>query len=125
MLHGLFSGCGEWGLPCSCAAWASHCSGFSCGIRALGHMGFSKWPHVGSVVVAPGLKSAGSAVTVHRLSLSAAWGAGCGEGLLPGPEIKPMSPALAGGFFTPEPPGKPVINIFLGLSPLEAIAIFI
>ena len=26
---------------------------------------------------------------------------------LPGPGIKPMSPALAGGFFTTQPPGKP------------------
>ena len=26
---------------------------------------------------------------------------------LPGPEIEPMSPVLAGGFFTAEPPGKP------------------
>jgi len=26
---------------------------------------------------------------------------------LPGPGIKPMSPALAGRFFTTEPPGKP------------------
>ena len=26
---------------------------------------------------------------------------------LPDPGIKPMSPALAGGFFTTEPPGKP------------------
>ena len=25
---------------------------------------------------------------------------------LPGPGIKPVSPALAGGFFTTEPPGK-------------------
>ena len=29
-------------------------------------------------------------------------------GDLPDPEIKPMSPALAGGFFTSEPPRKPV-----------------
>ena len=28
-------------------------------------------------------------------------------GDLPDPGIKPMSPALAGGFFTTEPPGKP------------------
>ena len=27
---------------------------------------------------------------------------------LPNPGIEPMSPALAGGFFTTEPPGKPV-----------------
>ena len=26
----------------------------------------------------------------------------------PDPGIKPKSPALAGGFFTPEPPGKPM-----------------
>jgi len=29
-------------------------------------------------------------------------------GDLPDPEIKPWSPALAGKFFTAEPPGKPV-----------------
>ena len=30
-------------------------------------------------------------------------------GGLPDPGIKPLSPALAGGFFTTEPPGKPNI----------------
>ena len=30
------------------------------------------------------------------------------SGDLPGPGIKPMSPALAGRFFTTEPPGKPI-----------------
>ena len=34
---------------------------------------------------------------------------------LPDPEIQPASPALAGGFFTTEPPGKPWINLFLFL----------
>ena len=34
-------------------------------------------------------------------------------GDLPDPGIEPMSPALAGGFFTTEPPGKP--NLPLGL----------
>ena len=29
-------------------------------------------------------------------------------GDLPDPGIEPVSPALAGGFFTAEPPGKPV-----------------
>ena len=32
---------------------------------------------------------------------------------LPGPGIKPMSPALAGRFFTTESPGKPQINLSL------------
>ena len=31
---------------------------------------------------------------------------------LPRPGIKPMSPALAGGFFTTEPPGKPSLKSF-------------
>jgi len=30
-------------------------------------------------------------------------------GDLPSPGIKPVSPALTGGFFTTEPPGKPCI----------------
>ena len=29
-------------------------------------------------------------------------------GTLPDPGIEPESPALAGGFFTAEPPGKPI-----------------
>ena len=38
---GLFSSCGEQGLLSSYCVWASCCGGFSCGPRALGHMGFS------------------------------------------------------------------------------------
>ena len=33
-------------------------------------------------------------------------------GNLPDPEIKPGSPALAPGFFTTEPPGKPHVHIY-------------
>ena len=45
-------------------------------------------------------------------------------GDLPDPGIEPMSPALAGGFFTTEPPGKPkillyVIVLFSLLSPID------
>ena len=29
---------------------------------------------------------------------------------LPGPEIEPGSPVLAGGFFTPDPPEKPILH---------------
>ena len=32
---------------------------------------------------------------------------------LPGPGLEPVSPALAGGFLTTEPPGKPLTCIFL------------
>ena len=35
---------------------------------------------------------------------------------LPDPGIKPMSPALAGGFLTAEPPGKPMHVILIQLS---------
>jgi len=33
-------------------------------------------------------------------------------GDLPNPRIEPVSPALAGGFFTTEPPGKPIMLYF-------------
>ena len=34
------------------------------------------------------------------------------SGDLPDPGIKPLFPALAGGFFTPEPPGKPIKRVY-------------
>ena len=34
-------------------------------------------------------------------------------GDLPDPGIEPMSPALAAGFFTTEPPGKPQESSFI------------
>ena len=34
---GLFSSCGEQRLLSNCSVWASHCSDFSCGARALEH----------------------------------------------------------------------------------------
>ena len=37
---------------------------------------------------------------------------------LPDPGIKPASPALAGGFFIPEPPGKPTIPLYTCISHL-------
>ena len=36
----------------------------------------------------------------------------CGMWDLPGPEIEPLSPALASGFFTTEPAGKPYTLIY-------------
>ena len=54
------------GLLSSCGAWASYCSGFSCGAQDLGH--------VGSAVAAPGLWSTGSAVVSHGLSCPVACG---------------------------------------------------
>ena len=36
---------------------------------------------------------------------------------LPDPQIEPASPALAGGFFTIEPLGKPIVKDFFQLKP--------
>ena len=58
------------------------------------------WGSQSSAVAAPGLQSTVSVDVVHGFSCSEA----CGILLEPG--IEPLSLALAGGFFTPEPPGK-------------------
>ena len=73
-----------------CGARSSQCGGFSCcEAQDLGH--------VASVATDPGLYSTGSAVVVH--GLSCLWD-------LPGPGIKSMAPALAGGFLSTAPPEK-------------------
>ena len=41
-------------------------------------------------------------------------------GDLPDPGIEPMSPALASGFFTTEPPGKPIYELLCVQSPCRA-----
>ena len=91
---GVFSSCGEHELPQKNVAirW---------GVGASPHSGFS-----GSGAQA--VQSLGSWALEHRLS-------SCGapayllQGMwdLFGSRIKPVSPELAGGFFTTEPPGKP------------------
>ena len=76
------------GATLHCGARASHCSGFSCcGAGALGAQA--------SVVVARGLSSCGTRAQLLRNT----WD-------LPGPGLKPVSTALAGGFLTTVPPGK-------------------
>ena len=46
---------------------------------------------------------------------------------LPGPGLEPVSPALAGGFLTIAPPGKPksmfLMEVFLGLNELIILGI--
>ena len=64
-----------------------------------------------SIAVAPGLWSTGAVVMVHGLSFSSA----CVN--LPGPGTEPVSPALAGGFFTVEPPGKLPLRFHLLYTP--------
>ena len=91
---GLFSSCGEQGLLSSCDMQDPHCGGFSCcGAWAVGCLGFS---------------SCGSWALEHRLSSCSTW-AQLPRSMwdLLGSGREPLSPALASGFFTTEPPGKP------------------
>ena len=90
------------GATLHCCAQASHCGGFSCcRAQALGARA--------SVVVAHRLSICGSQALERRLSscgtraqlLGGMWN-------LPGPGLEPVSPALAGGFLTNAPPGKPL-----------------
>ena len=68
-----------------------------------------------SVVVAHGLSSCGSWALERRLS-------SCGarawllRGMcdLPGPGLKPVSPALASGFLATAPPRKSLFKVFFG-----------
>ena len=90
----LFSSCSNWELLSSCGAQASHCGDFSCcRAQALGHVGFSS---CGSQALKHRLNSRGAQVQL----LHGMWD-------LPRPGMEPVSAALAGGFFTTEPPGKP------------------
>ena len=61
-----------------------------------------------SVVAVCGLSSCGAQALEPRLN-TVAQRLSCSEacGNLPGSQIEHASPALAGGFFTTEPPGKP------------------
>ena len=95
------------GATLHCSVRASHCRGFSyCEARALGAQA--------SVVVACGLSGCGLRALELRLS-------SCGaralllHGMwdLPGPGLAPLSPAMAGGFLTTAPPGKPPTVAFL------------
>ena len=81
LLRGLFSSLAS-GSHSSRGAWASHWGGFSCcGSWALDHKlnSCETWAYL----------------------LSGMWD-------LPRSGIEPMSPVLAGGFFTTEPTGKPL-----------------
>ena len=83
LVRGFFSSCGEQELLFSCGGWACHRGGFSfCRAWAL--------------TAACGLSSC----VVWAWLLYGMWD-------LPGPGIEAVFPALAGRFFTTEPPGKP------------------
>ena len=65
------------------------------------------------MAAALGLSSCGSWALKYRLNSCGAWAyLLCGMWDLPGSGIEPMSPALAAGFLSTEPQGKPQSNIF-------------
>ena len=78
------------------------------------HAGFSSCGTWASVVAARGLSSCGSQTLERRLSSCGAR-ASLRRGMwdLPGPGLEPVSPALAGGFLTTVPPGKPFLPDFI------------
>ena len=94
-----FSSSSKWGLLCSCGVQASHCGGFSCcRAWALGPRA-SVVQLMGLIVVAWGSRERAQWLWCTGLvapSMSD----------LPGPGIKPVSPALARSFFTTGPPEK-------------------
>ena len=88
LLCGLLCSRGEQGLLSNCGVWTSHCSGFSsCGALALG--GWSS--------------SCSSWALEHRL-INCDTQVGCSVACS---GVKLSSPALLGGFFITELPGKP------------------
>ena len=91
----LVSSCGEWGTTPVAGCWFLLLR--STGSRACG------WA---SVVVAHGLNRGGFQAPEHRLSSCGAQAQLLhGTWDLPGSEVKPVSPPLAGGLFTTKPQG--------------------
>ena len=73
-----------------------------------------------SVVVAHGLSSCGTWALERRLVSCGAWAELLHDMWdLPGPGLKPVSPALAGGFLTTAPPGKPWSRFYKDTDPIH------
>ena len=97
-LCGLFSSCREQRLLSTCGVWVFHCSDLSL-LRAEHKLQSVQ----ASVVEARGISSCDARIPEHRLNSCDTWAQLlCSIWDLPGPGIEPMSPALAGRFFTME-----------------------
>ena len=110
LLHVLFSSCGEGALL------QLRCTGFSLkwlfcfGAWTRGHMGCSG---CGLCALEHRLSSWGSCALEHRLSSWGSWAQVLySMWNLPRPRMEPISLALAGRFFTTEPPGKPLFSLY-------------
>ena len=87
-----FSSCSKWGLLSSCGVWCYSCGFSYCRAWALGQTGFSS---CSSWALDCKLISCGAWTQL----LDSMWD-------LPGPGIKPVTPALAVKFLTTGPPRK-------------------
>ena len=96
-----FSSCGEWGLLFVAVHRLLIAVSSLAAEHGLQAHGLQQLQCVGSVVAVRGLSSCGTWAQLL-----------CGMWDLPRPGIQPMSPALAGGFLTTVPPGKPHKFIF-------------
>ena len=107
LLRGLFCRCSEQGVLYGCGAQASHCSGSSRFSARRISMQASACRRAGISNCSVWARSTGLiAVQAQGLSCSTACGIFLDQ------RIEPMSPALAGGLFTTEPPGKPYLSTF-------------
>ena len=103
LLCRFFCNSGKWGLLSHFGAQTS-CSGFAvveCGLQSI----------CASVVMKT--QQSLDFQTQFRLNTCGAWPQlPCSVWDVPGSGMEPMSPALPGGFFTTEPPGKPETHFF-------------
>ena len=105
---GLFSSCGERGLL-QCGVQAPNCA--TALVAGLWLQGMAA-----SGVAAQWLSSCGSRALEQGLSSCGAWTELlCNVWVLPGSEIQPVSPALASGFFTTEPPWRSIHTFFFNM----------
>ena len=112
LLGGLFSSCRERGLLCGFGTRASYLRGFSCckaqalRLRGLQQLAALQLSRCSSWALELRLRSCGAQAQLL-----------CGMWDLPNPGTGTVSLALAEGFFTTDPPGKPylgrILDIFL------------
>ena len=93
MLCTAFSSCGDQGATLCCDMRASHCGGFSLQSTGSRRVGFSSCGSWAPDAQAQQLWLTGLVAPRHVGSSR--------------PGLEPVSPALAGGFLTTAPPGKP------------------
>ena len=95
------------------------CSGFSlvagsrdCCLAAVSGLLIAVASRCSAQALGPAFSEEVAPRPLHRPNSCGAWASLlCSMWDLPAPEIQPMSPALAEGFFTTEPPGKPLREV--------------